>query len=388
MRVVVTGLIASYPTGGVVWDYGQYLLGLQALGCDVVYLEDPGHESYDSLGRSFSDAPDGAVAYLAASLRALDATLADRWHLRTPDGRRFGMPVSALERHLSQAELFLNVSGGALLREEYAQVARTVLVDTDPGFNHFVIWPSSDARDRAPGVCSWREHTRHMTYAELLGLEGCTLPDMGLSWQPTRPPVCLDRWQPAPSADRWTTIMSWGTYDLAPPLVDSTGRRYGAKEPEFHHIAGLPGAVPESSFEIATRSWAPVAEWTAAGWSWADAEQVTADPRAYRDYVQRSRAEVSVAKQAYVATRSGWSSCRSACYLAAGRPVVLQDTGWSQVLPAGTGLLTFDDAEGAVAAVRDVETDLAGHGEAARALAETHFAAERVLEDLLGKVGL
>lgn len=386
MRVVVGGLIASNPAGGVVWDYGQYLLGLMQLGCEVVYLEDTGLDSYDEQGRSFSDAPDGAVRYLADALAALSPALADRWHLRTPDARTFGMSPQELDDAIRSAELFVNVSGGTLLREAYADVPRTLLIDTDPGFNHFRNWPRADRLGPEEGVLSWRAHTHHATYAELIGQPGCALPDLDVPWLLTRPPVCLDRWSPSPPGDRWTTVMTWGFYG-GEAIRDPHGRRYGGKEAVFHLVEDLPSAVPSARFEIASKPTAPVEAWRSKGWSWSDTTVVARSPQDYRSFVQTSRAEVSVAKQIYVETVSGWSSCRSACYLAAGRPVVLQDTGWSRVVSEGHGLLAFSTPQEAADGVRAVQDDLAGHSDAARAVAETDFAAAKVLERLLQEVG-
>jgi hypothetical protein len=142
------------------------------------------------------------------------------------------------------------------------------------------------------------------------------------------------------------------------------------------------------AFEVAVGGEPPADRWRRIGWRVVDGPSRSATPEAYREYVEASRAEVSVAKNLYVATRSGWFSCRSACYLAAGRPVVLQDTGFAEVLPTGEGLLAFDDEEGAVAGVRAVEADYARHAEAARRLAREHLAAEVVLGRLLEEVRL
>lgn len=389
MRAIVTGLIATYPAGGVAWDYGQYLLGLERLGFDVVYLEDSGLEHvYDEQGRVYSDDAGGGVRFLADALDALPFQRPVPWHVRTVDGRCFGMTADDLQRAVASADLFLNVSGGALLREEYAACPRTVLVDTDPGLNHFVVYPKADRHPGWRGALGWRAHTHHLTYAELIGRPGTDLPDLGVSWRPTRPPVVLDAWTPRPPGAAWTTVMSWGSYDDVDPVRDQAGRAYRAKEPSWPLVAGVPSARPQLDLQVAVRETAPRTLVEDLGWTRVDPLLALPEAAAYRDFVQSSRAELSVAKEVYVATRSGWSSCRSVCYLAAGRPVVTQDTGFSDVVPTGAGLLTFDTAEQALAAVDAVEHSYGEHAEAARAVAEDHYGSDVVLRRLLEEVGL
>jgi hypothetical protein len=382
---VVTGMIATYPVGGVVWDYGQYAIGLERLGYEVWYLEDTGLETYDPQRGLYGAGCEHAVEFLARSLPALSPALAHRWHYRSPEGRTWGVDPQVMGEVIAGAELFLNVSGSALLRDEYMACRRKVLIDTDPGMNHFRWYPRWDAGLGWKGTHGYRGHNHFFTYAERIGLDGCALPSLGLPWQPTRPPVVLDCWQPEPPGATWTTVMTWKQFEDG---IEHDGRVYGAKEMEFHHVEQLPqrfaaplevavGGVPD-----------PVAGWRALGWSVVRSEEISTTADAYRHYVQRSRGEISVAKNIYVATGSGWFSCRSACYLAASRPVVVQDTGFSRVLPTGAGIMTFTSAEEALRALEAVDADYTGHQQAARELAETFFSAEVVLGDLLDRVEL
>ena len=387
MRAIVSGLIATYPAGGVAWDYGQYLLGLRRLGWDVVYLEDTGAEDvFDDEGRNYSPDAGGGVRFLADALEAISPESPIPWHLRTPDDRTYGMTGAELRDALATADLFVNVSGGALLREEYAVVPRTVLIDTDPGLNHFVNYPAADREPGWRGALGWRAHTHHFTYAERIGEAGCLLPTLGVEWGPTRPPVCLDLWSPTPPGRTWTTVMSWGSYGKVPPIVDQAGREYYAKEPEFPLIERVPAQRPALDFEVVVRDTAPVDRWTGLGWRHADPAETLPDAVPYQRWVQSSRAELSVAKNVYVATGSGWFSCRSTCYLAASRPVVTQDTGFSEVLPTGSGLFAFTSTEEALVAVDAIEADYPSHAEAARSLAEEHLSSDVVLSRLLAEV--
>jgi hypothetical protein len=180
--------------------------------------------------------------------------------------------------------------------------------------------------------------------------------------------------------------MTWNNF-LKP--VEYEGRVYGTKEMEFSTIEGLPTIRPEVPFEIAKGgAEAPIAQWKAAGWNVIDSHSISTTADDYRQYIETSRGEISMAKNLYVATRSGWFSCRSACYLAAARPVVVQDTGFSDMVPVGEGLLAFADGSEAASAIAEVESDYERHSRAARSIAAEYFDARRVISGLLGRVGL
>jgi hypothetical protein len=386
MRAIATGMIATYPVGGVAWDYGQYLVGLEQLGFEVYYLEDTGGSTYDPRHRRYGEDSTYAVEFLRSSLTQLSPGLANRWHFRNAAGAPFGMSLDAFQEVVAGADLFLNVSGGTLLRDEYMGCPCKVLIDTDPGWNHFVNYPRWDASPGWQGSHGFRGHDHYFTYAERLGCADCPLPDFGLPWRPTRPPVVLDRWQPGRAADRWTTVMTWNNFQKP---VEFAGRAYGTKECEFAKIEAIPALHPSRSFELATGgSGPPVAKLSEIGWHIVDSHAVSRTMDNYRQYIESSRGELSVAKNLYVATRSGWFSCRTACYLAAGRPAVVQDTGFSEFVPTGEGLLAFDDEAGASRALDAVELEYERHSAAARTLAAEYLDARRVLGTMLRKIGL
>ena len=378
MKVIVTGLIATYPIAGVLWDYVQYVVGLQRLGFEVYYVEDSGLASYH-------EAP---AAYLEKMLLWFLPELNGRWHYRTPENQSYGLTHAQIAKIAADCTIFLNVSGGCLLRDEYMVVPKKVLIDTDPGLNQFVNFPKWDAAPGWQGTRGYRGHDFFFTYAENLGKPFCILPDLGLIWQPTRPPVVMDLWKAAPGSGGWTTVMSWKPFQHYKSEIRYNGIAYGAKEMEFQKFQALPQRV-SAPLEVAVGGPnAPVSEWKQLGWQVADAAKISGDPTTYRDYIQNSRGEFSVAKNVYVATHSGWFSCRSVCYLAAGLPVVVQDTGFSEFIPSGEGLFAFSTLEEAVGAIESVERDYARHQKAARELARTQFAAEVVLGNLLQRIGL
>jgi hypothetical protein len=213
------------------------------------------------------------------------------------------------------------------------------------------------------------------------------MPDCGIDWLPTRQPVCLDRWSESelPHGGAYTTLMNW---TAAPPL-EYAGERWGQKDVEFRRFFDMPAAVEGIPLAVAVGQTGgageafPAAAARAAGWQVLDPAEHAPDWRAYREFIARSRGEFSVAKETYVKARTGWFSCRSACYLAAGRPVVTQDTGWSRYLPAEWGLLAFDDAAGAADTLRRIEAEPARHARAARAVAVEFFDSRRVLGRML-----
>jgi hypothetical protein len=387
VRIVVTGLVATYPLGGVSWDYLAYVDGFRRLGHEVLYLEDTGAWFYHPADQTFSDDPGPNLRYLTGAFAAIGA--ADTpWSVRAPDDTQHGLDGAAVQHFCRRADLFLNVSGCCWLRDEYGGARRTAYLDTDPGYTQAKLWAAAHGcatQDELFSVDLIRRHDRFLTYAEHIGAAECRLPACGLAWRPTRPPVVLERWPFTfdAAARAFTTVMSW-TLETAAPVID--GVRYGGKEVEFRRFLELPRRAPVP-LEVAIAGAAPRAELAGAGWQVVDAHARSRTMAQYRAYLQASRGEWSVAKHVYVALRSGWFSTRSAVYLASGKPVVVQDTGWSAHYPTGAGLLAFDTLEQAVVALRSVEGDYRRHCEAARAVAEQELAAPLVLQRLLEDVG-
>ena len=388
MRVVVTGMVATYPVGGVAWDYLQYVEGFRRLGCDVFYLEDTGQWFYDPPRGTFVTDGTGGARYLAETLAAVAPELGNAWSVRGPDDAIYGQDEVAVRRACDGADLFLNVSGASRLKPGYRGARVHAYVDTDPCYSQARA-AAVDAGTVDPqmreAVDLMREHDVFFSLGEHVGHADCTVPTVGLDWQPTRQPIVLERWPVRPEpAGPFTTVMSW-KIDPAPPIVD--GHVYGGKDVEFERFLDLPSRTAEC-LEVAISGDAPRARIAAAGWHVVDATCVSRTMADYRDYVVGSRGEVSIAKNAYVATRSGWFSTRSAAYLAAGRPVVLQDTGFSAHLPLGPGLHAFTTPDDVVAALETIRRDYARASGHAQEVAASCFRAEdvcrRLLADALG----
>ena len=389
MRVVVTGLVATYPVGGVAWDYLQYVQGFAAIGCDVVYLEDTGQWFYDPAERTFTPDARAGAAYLATVLRQLLPGREQRWAVRDAHGTLLGLDETAVRGACAGAELFLNLSGACWLRDGYRGARVLAYVDTDPCYSQAKL-AAVDAGVADAAVAESaeliRQHDVFFTLGEHVGQPDCAVPTAGVTWLPTRQPVFLSNWPvtPAPAGGAFTTVLSW-SINPTPPVVG--GRSYGGKDVEFARFLDLPWHTPER-LEAAISGDAPRERLVAAGWSVVDAHGISATLDDYRRYIQGSRGEWSVAKNAYVATRSGWFSTRSAVYLASGRPAVLQDTGFSAHVPTGPGLRAFSTPEEAVEALAAVRADHGAACEHARAVAEQCFRAEDVCARLLADAGL
>ena len=388
MRIVVTGLVASFPLGGVAWDYLAYVDGFRRLGCDVLYLEDTGQWVYDPRRETFSDDASDNLRWLIDGLRAVDVA-PDGFAFRAPDGTYHGKSRAEVKRFCRSADLFLNVSGCCWLRDEYRGAKRSVYLDSDPGYTQAKLLAHDRGlatEDVSFSVALIREHDRFFTFGENVGQPDCAMPTAGLAWMPTRQPVVLDRWPFSfdPGASRFTTVMSWKT-DVSLPMID--GVRYGGKDVEFVRFIDLPRrtGIP---MEVAISGAAPVERLRPLGWDVVSAKEKSATMDAYRAYLREARGEWSVSKNVYVALRSGWFSCRSAVYLALGKPVVVQDTGWSKYYPVGSGLFAFDTLDEAVAGLEAASADYRRQCEAARAVAEDAFAADKVLRRLLADCGL
>ncbi len=389
MRIVVTGLIATYPLGGVAWDYEAYVSGFRRLGHDVFYLEDTGQWLYDPRIGSFTDDAGFQSAYLAETLSRAGAEMRERWALRGPDGVYHGRTLAEVERICSQADLFLNVSGSCWLRDEYRGAKRLAYLDSDPCYSQAKLSAALNgtaSKDQLFSVDLIHAHNCFFTFAENIGAASCRVPACGIEWHPTRQPIVLEDWPYHfdAQAKAYTTVMSWKV-DTTLPTID--GVEYGGKDVEFTKFIDLPSRTPVT-LEMAISGKAPRESLAEKGWQVADAYERSSTMDIYRDYLRHSRAEWSIAKNAYVASRSGWFSTRSAAYLALGKPVVVQDTGFRPYYEVGEGILPFSNVDEAVAAIAAVESNYQRHCEAARAAAEREFGVERVLGQLLRDAGL
>jgi hypothetical protein len=373
MIIIVAGAIGRFPVGGYAWHDLHYLVGLSLLGHDVYYLEECGEGSwvYNWQTEEVTTDLDYPTDYLCRCLQPFG--LDGRWIYRAGE-RSLGMPLEDFLAVCAKADLLLLLGWTVdSWRPEYDRPRRRIYVDGDPGFTQFRA-ATGDARLR--DMLSRCE--RHFTIGRRIGRPDCPIPTLGYGWLPTTVPVCLALWPVATvRAREFTTFIQWQSYRD----VEFGGVRYGNKNAEFSRFIGLPSCTRQS-MRVALIGGKP-ADLAARGWKVDVGWRVTLTPPDYQCFIGRSRAEFSVAKHGYVASRGGFFSDRNACYLAAGRPVLAQDTGLADWLPVGEGVLTFDTAEQALSGIEAINADYRRHRRAARALAERVFATERVLPDLL-----
>ena len=382
-RVVVLGMMAKTPVPGVVWQTLHYLLGLRSLGLDPYYVEAHARTPSMLMERPTDDGSARAAAFIAAVLGRYG--LSDRWAYQAlhDDGRTLGMSERQLATLYREAELIINLHGGTEPRPEMCASGRLVYLETDP------VQLQIELHDGRESTMQFLDaHCAHFTFAENLGTDACSLPVCDrFQFLPTRQPVVLDCWQGASElADpRFTTVGNWRQ-----PWrnVRYQGEAYGwSKDVQWEKFLDLP-ARTGAAFELALSGHRPGDQQRLEQRGWRVRPALDLDVDSYRDYIASSFAEFTVAKEQNIRFATGWFSDRSATYLAAGRPVITQDTGFGHVLPTGEGLFAVSDIDQAAAAVEEIAADHRRHSRAAREIAHDHFAAERVLGELLEQCGV
>jgi hypothetical protein len=487
LRIAVTGLAATYPFGGVFWDYAQYLLGLSRLGHDVLYIEDTGKWAYDVVDETFVKSGGRNAARFAHHIAALEPDLADRWFFRDAEGDVFGRPWRDVAAFCRAADLFLHISASCWMRDEYFAAGRVAFIDSDPMYTQASVpdyvpgtaqgHPRGERRNRpsvvtidqirrrvadafgtapvalGPGsrtvaavspheiamylasrlthaspveigqllggrdqrsvlraiatihpllqedtvfgqaveqvagrlrVDILGQHDVFFTFAENIGAPDCRVPSDVFGWMSTRQPIVMDcfsgaRIQVANRRGTLTTVASWESTEGG-PTVD--GVSYGGKNVEFERFIELPKHV-SVPLELALSGRPPRERLAQHGWRLINPYEVSCDPWVYRRFLAQSSGEWSVAKNAYVASRSGWFSCRTACYLALGVPAVVQDTGFGASIPTGEGVLAFSTLDEAVDSIERLAGDPERHSRAAQALAAEYFDSNKVLTGLI-----
>lgn len=380
LRIIVLGYIIRCPLGGMAWHYLQYVLGLQQLGHDVCFLEDSGDEPwacYDpSRGTNDTD-PSYGLSFAGKAFGRLG--MGTCWAYYDAFRQVWHGPRSAnILDFCSAADVMINLSGSNCLRPWTAEIPSRVYVDTDPVFTQIRNLADETRRRRTA------EHNSFFTFGENVTNRKCGIPVDGFPWQPTRQPVVLDSWPvvPGPVDGPFTTVMQWDNAIQSVPRLHG-GRHYGRKSDSFEPYANLPQRCPARFALAIGGAEAPGDRLRGLGWNVLDPLELTRDPFCYREFVQDSMAEFSVAKEGYVSARSGWFSERSAAYLASGRPVVVQDTGFTDWLEADGGVVAFTNPDEALAGLQNVMDRYEWHCREARRVARDYFDANGVLRSLL-----
>jgi hypothetical protein len=379
---IVCGSVAQRPgNGGHTWVFLQYLLGLRDLGWDAVFVDRLEPEMcLDARGRPCPVEESTNLRYFDEIMRRFGL---DEAYALLYDGSKQsrGLSREELSRRVEASALLLNVNGFVTDEDVLGHARLRVFLDIDPGFGQ--MWRELGLHD------GFRGHDAYVTVGENIGSPGCTIPTCGLEWITTPQPVVLDLW-PAQTdgGEHFTSVASWrGPFGP----IEYEGKTYGLRVHEFRKFVELP-SLSRQSFEVALdidrAEVDDLALLRANGWALADPSTVAGDPWAYRRYVQRSKAELMIAKNMYVESRSGWFSDRSICYLASGKPVLAQETGFTRLYPTGEGLLAFATLDEALAGAEEIAREYERHSRAARALAEERFDSRRVLGHLLERLGV
>jgi hypothetical protein len=403
LRLVVMGILGRTPLAGVSWQVLHFLEGFRRLGHDVYYIEDTGGWAYNPLQKTHGNGSENthasncqyAVNYVAQLMSSFG--LQDRWAYRSRvDDRFFGLSQTQVSRVFESADALVNLTGSTHLFEEHIRVPVRIYLETDPVTRQIEVIQGDR---KAIGLLEG--HTHFFTYGENFGAPDCSVPLTRFNYHPTRQPIVLDWWKAdtrlaselngqANVRPCYTTIAKWRQPGKD---IEWNGETYSwSKHVEFIKFIDLP-RQSEQEFELAL-AWEDeeyeevIPQLTSHGWRVIDAISLSLNIAPYREYILSSRGEFTVAKDQNIRLRSGWFSDRSACYLAAGKPVVTQDTAFGNILPTGRGLFAFRSMEDILAAIDAIQSDYARHCRAAREIAEEYFAAENVLRSLMERASL
>jgi hypothetical protein len=382
-RIIVFGILFWYPLGGVTYQFLHYLIGLRRLGYDPYYVEDSGRWVYDPRINDLSPDASGNIDMVLPILE--EHGFGDRWAFRGsyPDGRCYGMSEAQILRLYEEADAFLNVTGAQEIREEHMSCPRRVYVESDPFASQVKV-----AQGDPSMIATLEAHDTLFTFGENLGAPDCDVPLERFNWLPTRQPVVLDLWDNphGDAGDAYNTITTW--HNKGKNITYRGDTYYWTKDREFEKVIDLPRRRGVT-FELAAGVDDAVRRMLLDhGWRQVNSVCISQDVNRYRSYIQKSRGEFTVARDQYVRPNTGWFSDRSACYLAAGRPVITQETGFSKFLPTGKGLFGFQTIDDILAAIDEVESDYEGNCRAAREVAREYFAAEKVVGSLMERSGL
>jgi hypothetical protein len=377
VKIIVGGMIGADPhQGGATWAVLQYVLGFAALGHEVHLLELVSDKNLRPAGAALSATTNARYFREVAARYGLErsATM-----LHTGTHESVGLSYAQLVELGQSTDLLINISG--MLNDEaiIESIPVRAYLDLDPAFVQ--LWHTQGIDMRFDG------HTHFVTIAQAIGSKDCLVPSCGVQWITTFQPIVLSRWPVATDLewDALTTVGNWRAYGS----VEHDGIFFGQKAHSLRPLMSLPRFTGEKfcmAMAIHPDESADIAALEDSGWRLIDPFQVASTPADYQRFVQGSWAEFGISKSGYVASRCGWFSDRSICYLASGRPVIAQDTGFSEYLPTGEGLLAFSTKDDVLNAIQSLRSDYAMHSGAARRLAENHFDSQKVLPALLERL--
>ncbi|MEO8205740.1 MAG: hypothetical protein ABI615_06130 [Chthoniobacterales bacterium] len=387
-KAIVLGFMGACPIAGVIWQHIHYIVGLKRLGYEVYYFEDTANWPYNPVTYEVSEDYTYAADLLARLAEQFD--FKDHWafvaRFKNPI-ESAGLPFAQVSQLYREAEITLNICGSHDLNDELMETPCFVYVESDPGVEQIKI----DLKDEETMAYLGKHHFL-FTFGENIGKADFPVPTNGLTWYPTRQPVVTDFWYDSarpPEGAVMTSICNWSTSGLKD--VEWRGERYlWSKSLEFLKFVEAPKLSGEN-FELAVNMKKPEERelFEKSGWRLSDPNAISVDWNLYNKYIRTSKGEYTVAKDQYVRLNTGWFSDRTACYLASGRPVITQETGFTKFYGGKKeGLFAFSSMEEIVESVREINKDYALHSRRAAELAKEHFEAEVVLKSMLEKINL
>jgi hypothetical protein len=379
-RIVLGAYMVRYPLGGVLSSSLQWLVALHRLGHDTYMVEKarwPG-ACFDPVGRQMTD----DCSYGTAAVHALLSRfgLGEKWCFVDVHGRYHGLSRERVEDVLGSADVFFDRGTHGAWLDEAAHARVRVLHDGEPGFNQIKMEKALAAGRPLP------EYDYYYTVGRNVGTPRSTAPTGGKTWRYVDHPVVVDLFPPAPrrKGAAFTTVMNWQSHEA----IEFNGVVYGQKDAEFERFMTLPRLVPVPLEVSVSGKTVPSSALVEHGWRMGDAHTVTRSFDSYVEYIRDSQGEFSVAKNVFVATNSGWFGDRSAAYLASGRPVVMQETGFSAHLPCGRGLFAVRTADEAAAAIEEIAGDYERHSAAATDIAREYLDGQKVVGQFLAELGV
>ncbi len=394
-RIVVTGFMAACPIAGVVWQHIHYILGLKRLGYEPIYIEDSARYPYNP--KTF-ESGEKVIRQASAMMERLSKRFGFRWAYRA----RFVNPMQTygdltdcqIAEMFACAEATFNLCGAQELHDEILKSQCLVYIESDPGVEQIKL-----DQQVADTVSYFRSHHAHFTFGENIGQPDCPLPTGGIQWRATRQPVVIDLWKKhgLPNVKskrlplRFTTIANWET--KGKDIIWKDQVYYWSKTWEFLKFSDIPHHLDNKrlAWELATdmaKDPASKELFKRQGWRIANPHSLSCDLDIYMRYIQNSRAEWTPVKDQYIRLKTGWFSDRSACYLASGRPVVIQDTLFDKFIPTGEGLFAFRTFKEVRDAVEAISANYTRHCRKAFEIAQEYFAAEKVLKNMLHSLGI
>jgi hypothetical protein len=386
-KVVVMGFMGSMPIAGVIWQHIHYIVGLQRLGHDVYYIEDSARLPYNP--ETFEVGNDFDYAAKILAQLASEFGFEHRWSYCArylPHRPTAGLRLTKIQQLYREADAIFNVCGTQEFNEDLLESDSILYIESDPGVEQIKV----DKKTRST-IEYLGKHRALFSFGENIGSERFPVPLHKLRWLPTRQPVATDLWRTRrapPATAVFTSIANWSTSGLKD--IEWRGENYlWSKSREFLRFIRAPKKADEP-FELATdiKDEKTRSRFCAQGWRFFSPHRMSVEYWQYRDYIRKSKGEFTVAKDQYVRLHTGWFSDRSACYLAAGRPVITQETGFSTHYGGDGGLFAFRSLGQIREAVREINTDYKKHSRAAHALACEVFEAEKVVAKILEQAGI